>query len=208
MVALPVISAVALGAGAGPAAAAQTIEGSGVGAGYSTVNETGSGLPTCLRASRGSYVIDIAEGGVTASDGTSTAVYAGELTVTISLGEFYFNPAGVFSDPACASPGVAADISVGGSNPGVGSVTCGNDSGTFYRVNTSIEFNEVGKDGDGSCTVTGVAPSGGSATVTVSPLTHAFTGNEYPCLDPPGTCPDPLHTAHVQGEWTVTGTNP
>lgn len=203
---MAVLSAVALFATAGPAAAAQTIQGSGVGAGHSTINETGSGLPTCLQASRGSYVIDIAAGSVTAADGSSVAEYAGPLTVTITLkAPFFFNPAGVFSDSDCMQPGVAADISVSGSHPDVGSVTCDADDGTFYRVTTTIEFNEALKDGDGSCTVTGVAPT---TTVTVSPVTHVFTGNEYPCLDPPGTCPSPLDTAHVQGEWTVTAANP
>lgn len=204
---LLLLSLIALVAGAGPAAAAETIQGSGAGVGFSTISEEGDPtFPLCLPGDAGSqYVINVPAGVVAAAETTpnSSAVYTGPLTVTVTLTtDFFFGPAGISTDSTCAVPGpVPATIAVSGSS-GSASVSCPIDEGVFTRTNTTIEFNEAlelpGLDGD--CTV-----DDGATEVTVSPVTHAFVGNEYPCLDPPGTCPGPVASVHVQGEWTVTG---
>lgn len=200
---------------AGPAAAAETIQGSGAGVGHSTIDVRHTPEPSlCLPGKKNSqYVVDITEGSVIAAEETSVAEYLGPLTVTVTLDEdFWFSPAGTFQDNMCLIPAaVPATISVNSAssslpNPLGGSVTCTPDTGQFQRVNTTLAFNEVGSDGDGSCTVTS---GDGSPSVTVEPVTHAFVGNEYPCLEDPitstSTCPDPVDDTHVQGEWTVTG---
>lgn len=213
---LPVLSAFALAASAGPASAAETIQGSGAGTGYSTIDESGPQpeVPLCLFTSQsGSYIIDMAEGSVTAAETpTSVGQYTGALQVTIALsGGFYFGPAGTFSDDTCTTPTeVAATITVTAQPSGT--VICPADNGWFQRVNTTITFREANPPDapvvlDNSCSVPRV---GGGTAVTVSPVTHAFVGNEYPCLDvwvnePHNTCPSPVDTVHVQGDWTVAG---
>ncbi|MCA1693431.1 MAG: hypothetical protein LC749_01140 [Actinobacteria bacterium] len=204
------VAAVAL---ADPAAAAETIQGSGAGTGYSSIN-VGHALPAfplCLPGSQGStYVVNVPEGIVAATETSppSTAQYAGPLKVTITLtASFYFSPAGTFSDPMCLMPyAVPATIAVASPNQtAIPRVNCPADDGVFTRTNTAIEFNES-SDGtalDGSCTVTS------ATTVTVSPVTHTFVGNEYPCFEDPFTltytCPNGLDTTNVQGNWTVSG---
>ena len=212
------LALIALVAAAGPAAAAETIQGSGAGTGYSDINVKGQPTaPLCISGTSGSqYVVNLAEAVVGASETmpNATGQYTGPATVTITLKEaFFFSPAGIFSDDLCTMP-TLVDANIVVASVGTG-LSCTTDGGKFSRVNTAISFEEAARDGatlDGTCTVGGV---------TVSPVTHTFAGNEYPCLDPaqgpvgppppPGTttCPvvggvDPGQS-HVQGVWTVTG---
>ncbi len=199
---VPVLAAAAIFAATGPAGATGVTQGSGAAVGYSTVSATGSGLPICLAAS-GDYRTTIAAGQAAAVNGVpTTGTYAGQLDLTITLpNTFWFNPAGVFSNASCTTPGVSATITVTSTGTGQGSLSCTGASGTFGRVNSTIAFvsNPLSP---GSCTVSGV---------TV-PAVHTFVGNEYPCLTDPftetSTCPSPLDTAHVVGVWTMAGAAP
>lgn len=199
---LPVLAAAAIFAVAGPAGATGVTQGAGAAVGYSTVDVAGGpppvGLP-CLKGA-GGYETTIAAGEAAAVNGeAATGAYAGQLDVSINLeGDFWFNPAGVFSNASCTDPtGVDATITVASTGIGEGSVTDCSAAGTFARANTTIAF-----AGQGSCTVDGV---------TV-PAVHTFVGNEYPCLTDPftetSTCPSPVDTAHVVGVWTMAGATP
>lgn len=195
---VPVLVPAAIFAATGPAGATGVTQGSGAAVGYSTVSGEGDGPPICLAGS-GNYETTIAAGQAAAVNGdASTGTYAGQLDVTIDLPDtFYVNPAGVFSNASCTSPGVSATITVTSTGTGVGSVSSCTGDGTFARANTTIAF-----AGQGSCTVSGV---------TV-PAVHTFVGNEYPCLTDPftqtSTCPSPVDTAHVVGVWTMAGAAP
>lgn len=219
---LPLLSGVALFALAGPAAAAGAIEGSGAGVGFSTINVAGGppSAPLCLGGQAGSsYVINVAAGEVSAAGTTGAAVYAGTLQVTITItAPFKFSPAGVFAATStnCVGPPAAipATIAVSGPGPlgtGTGTVSCPADDGHFTRVNTTIAFTEALEAPalDESCTVTTSVPPVPPSSVTVSPVTHEFVGNEFPCFEDPitlvYTCPGALETTHVQGVWTVAG---
>ena len=211
---LPLLSAIALFALAGPAAAAGAIEGSGAGVGYSTISVAGGrpAAPLCLGGTSGSsYVINVGAGSVSAAGTTGAAAYAGPLQVTVTItASFQFSPAGIFapgSNCVGAPAAIPASIVVTGSGP-AGSVNCAADDGHFSRVNTTITFNEAldAPSGlDGSCTVTSAV----TGSVTVVPVTHEFAGNELPCFEDPitlvYTCPGPLETTHVQGAWSVAG---
>ena len=148
-------------------------------------------FPLCLKATAATITLNNTGSFSAAGVG---GVYVGGTTTTVTATtDYYFSPAGLFSDAMCTIP-TAVPVSVSVAHTAVhtvGTTVSCTGTGVYSRVNTNAEVTTAA--GTSSCTVNGTSAL--SAVLT-------FAGSQQPCLgDFP--VPDPCATAP---EWVGTYT--